>query len=105
MFTFRRQRADEPEAVYQQRHAAAVKAHDQRERELDEWDALMYEAHEITHQADTLALRMAMGTATPSEVQEFLATDHGNPYASLASVEVQCASLGLDPSTGAPLYG
>jgi CRISPR/Cas system-associated exonuclease Cas4 (RecB family) len=102
MFTFRRQRADEPAPTYDLRRAAAEDAHEQRERELDEWDALMYEAHEITHQADTLALRMAMGTATPSEVQEFLATDHGNPYADLASVELQCAALGLDPSTGLP---
>lgn len=104
MFTFRRQRPDESDADYEQHRTAAEQAHEQRERELDEWDALMAEAREITRQADMLALRMAMGMATPTEAQEFLATDHGNPYANFGNVTFECAALGLDPSTGQP-YG
>ena len=102
MFTFRRQRPDESAADYEQHRTAAEQAHEERERELDEWDALMAEAYEITRQADMLALRLAMGMATPTEAQEFLATVHGNAYANLGNLTFECAALGLDPSTGHP---
>jgi hypothetical protein len=75
--------------------------------ELDEWDALMAEAHALTSQADMLGLRLMNGSATVEEVQQFLA-DHpasGNPYASMATLEGVCVFLGLDPSTGVPVAG
>ena len=104
-FSFRRQRADESATVYEQRRRAAEEAYEQRERELDEWDAMMAEAHEITHQADTLAARMALGMATLSEVQDFLASDPqgANPYVDLRALTTQCLLMDIDPSTGSPL--
>jgi hypothetical protein len=104
-FTFRRQRERESEADYAQRRDVAQEAHEQRERELDEWDALMAEAHEITRQAETLACGLALGTTTLGDVQDFLATDHGNAYADLTSLQWGCIACGLDPATGEPTRG
>ena len=104
---FRRQRPNEPDAHYQQRQAAHEAAHEARERKLDEWDALMAEAHELTYQADLLAVRLLNHDAAAlPDTQQFLA-DHPsstNPYVSMASLEFACMTLGLDPGTGLPLY-
>ena len=102
---FRRQRPNEADAQYQQRQAAHEAAHEARERELDEWDALMVEAHDLTYQADLLGLRLLNDVEVLPEVQQFLA-DHpasANPYANMATLEGVCMLRGLDPGTGLPL--
>jgi hypothetical protein len=74
-----------------------------RDAELDEWDELMMEAHDVTQQANLLAGRLFAGLAPLAELQEFLASNpaNSNAYADLASLEGACMLLGLDGSTGA----
>jgi hypothetical protein len=81
----------------------AEEAEAAREAALDEWDALMYEAHDVTQQANSLAGRLFAGMAPLAELQEFLASNpaSSNAYADLASLDGACMLLGLDSSTGA----
>jgi hypothetical protein len=74
-----------------------------REAEMDQWDELMYEAHDVTQHANLLAGRLFAGMAPLAELQEFLASNSAssNAYADLASLEGACMVLGLDSSTGA----
>jgi hypothetical protein len=89
-----------PNELRKQRRQEAVAA---REAELDEWDELMAEAHDVTQHANLLAGRLFAGLASLAELREFLASNpaSSNAYADLASLDGACMILGLDPSTGA----
>jgi hypothetical protein len=89
-----------PNELRKQRRQEADAA---REAEMDQWDELMYEAHDVTQQANSLAGRLFAGLAPLAELQEFLASDpaSSNAYADLTSLDGACMLLGLDPSTGA----
>jgi hypothetical protein len=52
------------------------------------------------------AARMSLGTASPREVQAFLAEPHSPgplAYADLSALQTQCMLPGLDRSTGRPI--
>jgi hypothetical protein len=68
-----------------------------REAELDQWDALMHEAHSVTFEADMLAHRLAYGLATLDEGRQFIAdTDTTtNVYIDLSYLEHTCRMMEL----------
>jgi hypothetical protein len=66
---FRRRRAGESANGYNQAYAEAEAAENER---LDQWDALMAEAHEVTNKADMLAHRLVYGLATLDEARQFM---------------------------------
>jgi hypothetical protein len=79
----RKQRREEAEAA--------------RDAELDEWDALMYEAHSVTFEADMLAHRLACGLADLDEGRQFLADvdTTTNVYIDLSYLEHTCRTMEL----------
>jgi hypothetical protein len=72
-----------------------------REVELDQWDAMMAEAHSVTFEADMLAHRLAYGLATLDEARQFISdTDtSANPYIDLAYLEHTCLMVEIAQAT------
>jgi hypothetical protein len=83
-----------PEEARKQRRLKAAEA---EERWLDEHDALVYEAAEVTYNADLLAHRLAYGLAGLEEARQFISdTDtSANVYIDLSYLEHTCWMMEL----------
>lgn len=83
-----------PNELRRQRRLEAEAA---RDAELDEWDALMAEAHSVTFEADMLAHRLAYGLAGLDEARQFISdTDTtANVYIDLSYLEHTCLMMEL----------
>jgi ClpP class serine protease len=91
-----------PEEARKQRRLEAAEA---EERWLDEHDALVFAAAEVTFQADMLAHRLAYGLADLDEARQFLAGTgaSANPYIDLAYLEHTCLMVEIAQIVGGDL--
>jgi len=71
------------------------------DEEMDELDALMFEAHAVTFEADMVAHRLVYGLVPLDEARQFVAdTDTSNVYVDLSYLENTIILLEMSSALG-----